>query len=75
MSLVHNERTKLLATAMNNTAVATIVTAIVAPIVGSLYGAPSTAANKWWPLIALAWLSVGVGIHVLAQIALGRLKE
>jgi hypothetical protein len=38
MSLIENERTKLLATAMNNTAVATIVTAIVAPVAGFLYG-------------------------------------
>jgi hypothetical protein len=31
MSLIHNERVKLLATALNNTAVATVVTAVVAP--------------------------------------------
>jgi hypothetical protein len=34
MSLVQNERTKLLATALNNVSVATIVTGIIAPIVG-----------------------------------------
>jgi hypothetical protein len=46
MNLVHNERTKLLATGLNNVAVATIVTAIIAPIVGFLYGSPSAAATR-----------------------------
>lgn len=34
LSVVHNERTKLLATALNNVAVAIIVTALIAPAVG-----------------------------------------
>ncbi len=75
MSLIHNERTKLFATALNNTAVATVVTAIVAPIVGFLYGSPSAAATRWWPLIGMAWLLVGVGLHIFAHIALGKLRE
>jgi hypothetical protein len=75
MNLVHNERTKLLATALNNTAVATVVTAIVAPIVGFLYGTPTAAASKFWPLIGLIWLLVGLGLHAVAQGVLGRLKE
>jgi hypothetical protein len=75
MNLIHNERTKLLATALNNTAVATMVTAIIAPIVGSLYGSPSAAASKWWPLIGIVWLLVGLGLHVAAQVVLGKLRE
>ena len=38
MSLIHNERTKLISTALNNAAVATIVTSFVAPVAGYLYG-------------------------------------
>ena len=75
MSLIHNERTKLLATGLNNTSVAPLVTAIIAPIVGFLYGSPSAAATKWWPLIGLVWLLVGVGLHVAAQVVLGRLRD
>ena len=75
MNLIENERTKLLATAMNNTAVATVVTAIVAPVVGFLYGSPTATATSWWPFIGAAWLLVGVGIHRLAWVVLGRLKE
>lgn len=37
MSVVHNERTKLLATALDNIAVAVIVTAQIAPAVGFLH--------------------------------------
>src|SRR5947208_2580482 len=71
MNLIHNERTKLFATALNNSAVATIVTAIVAPIVGFLYGSPNPAATAWWPLIGAAWLLVGLGLHVLDKSRLG----
>jgi hypothetical protein len=74
VSLVHNERVKLLATALSNTGVATVVTAIVAPIAGFLYGSPTAVASKWWWLIAAAWFVTGVGLHIIAQAVLGRLK-
>ncbi len=74
MSLIHNERTKLLATGLNNIAVATIVTAIVAPVAGFLYGSPTAAATKWWPLIGIIWLFVGATIHLAAQFFLGKLR-
>ena len=51
MSLVRNERIKLVATALSNTAVATVVTAIIAPVAGFLYGS-SPIASSWWPLMA-----------------------
>lgn len=47
MSLVHNERIKLFATALSNTAVATVVTAIVAPMAGLLYGSSAIASQQW----------------------------
>jgi len=47
VSLVHNERVKLLATALSNTGVATVVTAIIAPIAGFLYGSPTAVASRW----------------------------
>jgi hypothetical protein len=75
MHLIHNERTKLLATGLNNTAVATIVTAIIAPVVGFLYGSPSAAASRWWSVIGLVWFLVGLALHVTAQFVLGRLRD
>jgi hypothetical protein len=74
MSLKHNERIKLLATALSNTAVATIVTAFIAPIAGSFYGSSSVSGAGWW-LISVIWLSGGLVLHIGAQIVLGRLRE
>jgi len=45
MSLVHSERTKLLATALNDIAAATVVTAIVAPRHRSGASAPRPRAQ------------------------------
>ena len=74
MSLIHNERTKLAATALSNTAVATIVTAIVAPVVGFLYGSPTASANTWWLVIGVSWFFLGLVLHMFAQMLLGRLR-
>lgn len=74
MSLIENERTKLLATALNNVGVATIITGVVAPTAATLYGTPATGSGQWWFLIAAVWLLAGIGLHVLGQVVLGRLK-
>ena len=74
MNLIHNERIKLLATALSNTAVATVVTAIVAPIAGLLYGSTVIASSRW-ALIGAAWLLGGLSLHVVAQLVLGRLND
>jgi hypothetical protein len=74
MSLARNERIKLFATALSNTGVATIVTAIVAPMAGLLYGSNTISSNQW-PLIGLAWFFGGLALHITAQIVLGRLRE
>lgn len=74
MSLIHNERMKLLATALNNTAVATVITAVVAPFVGLLNGASSTALNLWWVFSGGLWFLVGIGLHLIALAVLGRLR-
>jgi hypothetical protein len=66
---------KLLAAAVSNTGVATVVTAVIGPVVGLLYGTPSAAATTWWPIIGLIWLLVGIALHVGAQMILGRLQE
>jgi hypothetical protein len=74
MSLVHNERIKLLATALNNTAVAIFAAAIIAPVAGFLYGSIQTA-SVWWALMGLAWFLGGLSLHITAQLVLGRLRE
>ncbi|GEO80624.1 hypothetical protein [Pararhodospirillum oryzae] len=74
MSLIQNERTKLLATALNNIGVAIIVTGVVAPAVATLYGGTLPGAGHWWFVVAAGWLLAGIGLHILAHINLGRLK-
>jgi hypothetical protein len=74
MALIHNERIKLFATALSNTGVATVVTAIVAPMAGFLYGA-SVLAESRWPLLGLAWFFGGMSLHITAQLVLGRLRD
>ncbi len=75
MSLVENERTKLVAAALNNTAVATVVTAVIGPIAGALYGFSNAAQNRSWFLVGLLWFLIGIGLHFLGQMVLGRLRE
>ena len=73
MSFIRNERTKLAATALNSIAVATVVTAVLAPAASYLYGLSNPTLAKWWLLIGLAWFLAGLLIHTLAQMVLGRL--
>jgi Na+/melibiose symporter-like transporter len=74
MNLVYNERTKMLAAAFNNSAVATFATAIIAPMAAYLYGA-NAMSRDWWPLLSVAWLIAGLSLHLAGQYILGRLKE
>jgi hypothetical protein len=65
-SLVRNERIKLMAGALNTVGIATIVTAVVVPNVTFVY-CPA------WLLVGVLWLIVGLSLHVLALVTLGRL--
>jgi hypothetical protein len=68
MHTVHNARVQLLATALNNFALAFIVAGFVAPAVtGQLRGGS-------WVLVTLAWIALGAGVHICAQLALGSLR-
>jgi hypothetical protein len=72
VSLVRNERLKLLATLLNNCAVATFATAVLTPSIGALYGT-GPLPTGWYAVGLLAFLA-GVSRHGLAQFALGGLK-
>ena len=73
--LVYNERVKLLATTLNTTAIAVIVTGAVAPTVGALYGTLATIPWWWLTSVASTCFVVGAGLHLAAQYALGRLRD
>lgn len=76
MNQIHNERLKLLATALNAMGVAHIVTGIVAPAATAIYGgAARSGFSAWWLLIFLVWLSVGAALHIATYCGTDRARE
>jgi hypothetical protein len=76
MFLVQNERTKLTANWLNALATALVATAVFAPLAALLYGvsgAPSSGLSLL--LTAIACFIIGVSLHILERLALGRLCE
>jgi hypothetical protein len=68
MHTVHNARIQLLATLLNNAALAFVGGGFIAPAVtGQMHGG-------WHILATLAWIGLGVGLHFAARIVLGGLR-
>ena len=65
MSLIHNERIKLLASALNNLGIGAIIAGIVAPMVNGTLADFAHLAT---------WLMLGGDLIVMAQVVLGRLQ-
>lgn len=63
-----NERLKLLATALNNLALAFVVAGYVGPVVAGTIPASPAA------IVTILWLVFGIGLHSSAQLVLGRLR-
>ena len=72
MSLVHNERTKLSATWVNNLAAGAVVAGVISPMVSiAARGSPS-----WLPIVvSVIWLFAGVVLHLMARGILGGLRQ
>jgi hypothetical protein len=69
MHTVHNARIQLLATALNNAALAFIVAGFVAPAVtGQLHGGIRVGQT-------LVWVGVGIELHFAAWFVLGKLRQ
>jgi hypothetical protein len=66
---VHNERVRLVATMLNNIALAFIVAGFVAPIAGGHF------QGGWHVVVTFAWVATGLVIHGAAHYALGRLRQ
>lgn len=71
--MIHNERVKLVTQALSNTGVATTATGVITPVVAVLYGTAPLNATLF--PVTPALLFIGIAFHVLAQLALGRLKD
>ena len=73
MSLVENERIKLLATLFNNCGVGALVAGVIAPTFVLI----SSNDAKVIALVAAQcfWFAIAIVLHLLARSVLGRLKE
>ncbi len=64
--LVANEVAKLTATALNNGAVAAVITSVVGPAASGLYGITTPKSPYSWEFGG-AWLLVGALLHAMAR--------
>ena len=76
MSLIDNERTKLLANAFDRLSTACLTVGLLAPTAALVYGVNGIAMQAWvYALSSAAWfVSAGI-LHLVAQVILGRLKS
>jgi len=77
VSLVENERTKLLASALDRASTACVTVGIVAPAASLIYGFGGRLdAPAWFLTVAFVLWSVGASIlHLVARWVLGGLEE
>lgn len=71
--LVANELAKLTASALNNVAVAAMITSVVAPAASDLYGITAPKSPYWWEF-GMAWLIAAGVLHFIARKMLGDLE-
>ena len=76
MSLIYNKRTKLSATALNGTALASIAAGFITPLAAISFDVPGSAARGalTTTLFALARLVTRGVLHVAARYLLGSLR-
>jgi hypothetical protein len=74
LSLVHNEQTKLTATALNNVAVAFVIAGFVGPMVAVGYGSAAMARDGIAILVSIIWLFIEFILHSIARLILRDLK-
>jgi hypothetical protein len=75
MSLVHNERIKYFATALNGVAVGCITAGVIAPIIAVVIVPGAGERTSIIVLLSVIWLLLAIFLHSLVQAVLGRLKE
>lgn len=76
MSLIHNERIKLTANALDRASTACLTVGALGPAAASLYGLGQAAPPSHGVLIAvgsLFWLAAAGVLHLMARKVLGRL--
>ena len=75
MSQIDNERTKLLANALDRASTASLALGVFAPVAAAFYGSPTGGEVTWATLIvgAFIWLAGAIALHLAARLVLGGL--
>jgi multisubunit Na+/H+ antiporter MnhG subunit len=77
MSVIYNERTKLLANALDRASTSCLTVGFIGPIVAVIYdlgGAGSKITALTLYIGSAFWLLAGIALHLIARAVLGRLK-
>jgi hypothetical protein len=72
--VVRNEQLKLTATAINNLAVAFVVTGFIIPVAALAYQA-AFPKTRYWAGFAILWIVAAVVLHYVARRVLEGVKE
>jgi hypothetical protein len=77
MSLIHNERTKLLATALNAAAGTSFTVGVLAPIAAAFYNVSATSGVALPTIMigVIVWFFAAGALHLAARYVLRGLKE
>jgi hypothetical protein len=75
-SLIDNERTKLLANALDRASTACLTVGVVAPLAAALYNFGGVTIQPWVVVLGVViWLSGAVVLHLTARSVLGGLTQ
>lgn len=75
MSLIRNERTKLLANALDRASTACVAAGLIGPFVASMNGNGPLHLSYAAALSTLVWISAAVTLHFAARHVLGGLES
>ncbi|MBB3811355.1 hypothetical protein [Pseudochelatococcus contaminans] len=77
MTVIHNERTKLTAAALDRASTACLTVGALGPLVAVIYGLGVTAGLRDGIFVAVGsilWLFVAGALHIMARHHLGRMR-
>ena len=73
--LVHNERVKLLANAIDRALTACLAVGSLAPVVTFVSGAQPNIGPLGVAGLSVSWIAAAIALHLLARRLLGTLRE
>ena len=75
-ALIDNERTKLLANALDRASTASLTVGVLAPIAAIIYSVSATRTEAWVFVVGgTVWLSAAIALHMIARFVLRGLVQ